>query len=147
MACYFRCLSSDWDNLLYLCRFIFKETLQPERRLKLSARQVLSLYKTIFQDKSFRGPMVIGCFTGAVLFCYISSAASVLIDQYHLSQQHFAYAFGFNAVGITLFSSINKRLARNMSIIQRLKLGGILQLMGVLFCLVQDCMTILHLLL
>ena len=113
----------------------FKETLQPERRLKLSARQVLSLYKTIFQDKSFRGPMVIGCFTGAVLFCYISSAASVLIDQYHLSQQHFAYAFGFNAVGITLFSSINKRLARNMSIIQRLKLGGILQLMGVFILL------------
>jgi len=113
----------------------FKETLQPEHRLKLSARQVLSLYKTIFQDKSFRGPMVIGCFTGAVLFCYISSAASVLIDQYHLSQQHFAYAFGFNAVGITLFSSINKRLARNMSIIQRLKLGGILQLMGVFILL------------
>lgn len=115
--------------------FFFKETLEPERRLELTLPQVVQLYQRIFQDPSFRGPMIAGCFTGAVLFCYISSAASVLIDQYHLSEQMFAYAFGFNAVGITLFSAINKRLARKMSIMQRLLAGGLIQLTGVLILL------------
>ena len=57
------------------------------------------------------------------------------------SQQVFAYAFGANAVGIMLFSTLNKRLAQKLSVFQRLKLGSFLQLAGVGLLLVAGSMT------
>lgn len=112
--------------------FLFKETLAPSRRLQLNFSQVFILYAAIFKDRSFRFPMMAGCFTGAALFCYISSAAAVLMDGYHLTQQQFAIAFGFNAFGIILLSSINKRLANRFSVIRRLTMGGLIQVAGAL---------------
>ena len=121
--------------------FFFKETLDPKRRLKLNFNQVLNLYSAIFQDPSFRRPMFVGCFAGAVLFCYISASAAILMDGYGLSQQIFAYAFGANAVGIMLFSTLNKRLARSLNVFQRLKLGSALQLLGVILLLIAGSMA------
>ena len=121
--------------------FFFEETLDPKRRLKLNFNQVLNLYGAILQDSSFRRPMFVGCFAGAVLFCYISASAAILMDGYGLSQQVFAYAFGVNALGIMLFSTLNKRLAQKLSVFQRLKLGSFLQLAGVGLLLVAGSMT------
>ena len=121
--------------------FFFEETLDSKRRLKLNFNQVLNLYGAILQDSSFRRPMFVGCFAGAVLFCYISASAAILMDGYGLSQQVFAYAFGANAVGIMLFSTLNKRLAQKLSVFQRLKLGSFLQLAGVGLLLVAGSMT------
>ncbi len=116
---------------LFLCvHFFFQETLPVERRLILSFKQVLILYGSIFKDKSFRFPMLAGCLTGAALFCYIGSAAEVLMDGYHLNQQHFAYIFGLNAFGIMFMSSINKRLSTKLKVVQRLKIGGFIQVLG-----------------
>ena len=120
--------------------FFFEETLDPKRRLKLNFNQVLNLYGAILQDSSFRRPMFVGCFAGAVLFCYISASAAILMDGYGLNQQVFAYAFGANAVGIMLFSTLNKRLAQKLSVFQRLKLGSFLQLAGVGLLLVAGSM-------
>ena len=53
----------------------------------------MTLYGAIFKDASFRLPMFAGCLTGAALFCYISSAPAVFMDQYGLNQQEFAYVF------------------------------------------------------
>jgi DHA1 family bicyclomycin/chloramphenicol resistance-like MFS transporter len=54
------------------------------------------------------------------------------MDGYHLTQQQFAIAFGFNAFGIILLSSINKRLANRFSVIRRLTMGGLIQVAGAL---------------
>ncbi|MDI3238291.1 multidrug effflux MFS transporter [Acinetobacter ursingii] len=120
---------------LFCVHFFFKETLQPARRLKLSFNQILTLYAAIFKDKSFRLPMLAGCLTGGALFSYISSASPVFMDMYGLNQQQFAYAFGFNAMGIIILSSINKRLVTRLSTIQRLKLGGTIQFTGAVIVL------------
>lgn len=117
---------------LVVVHFFFQETLEPERRLRLNFQQVLSLYRAIFQDESFRRPMYAGCFSGAVMFCYISASSAILMDRYQLSEQQFAYAFGANAVGIMLLSTLNKRLAGRISVLGRLKVGTCLQLAGVL---------------
>lgn len=110
--------------------FFFKETLPVERRLQLNMRQVLQLYVEICKDRSFYLPMLAGCLTGAALFAYIGSAAAVLMDQYHLNEQQFAYAFGFNALGIMCISFLNKKLAKKFSVVQRLQLGGLSQILG-----------------
>ena len=120
-----------------LCvHFFFKETLEAERRLNLTFKQVFILYAAILKDKSFRFPMMAGCFTGAALFCYISSAPAVLMDDYQLSQQQFAFAFGFNALGIIVLASLNKRLANKVSVINRLKIGGLIQLTGAIIIVI-----------
>ena len=122
--------------ILCCVHFFFEETLQPSRRLKLSFNQVLNLYAAIFRDASFRRPMFVGCFAGAVLFCYISSSAAIFMDSYGLSQHTFAYVFGANAFGIMLFSTLNKKLAYKLNVLQRLKLGSTIQLFGVMLLLV-----------
>jgi len=115
---------------LFCVHFFFKETLSVEKRLKLSVVQIILLYLTIFKDKSFRLPMLAGCFTGGALFCYISSASAVFMGIYGLSQQQFAYAFALNAFGIMLLSSLNKRIAKRVAIQHRLALGGLIQCTG-----------------
>ena len=120
---------------LICVHFFFQETLPIERRLNLNIKQVLNLYGAIFKQQSFRWPMLAGCFSGGILFCYISSSASILMDDYGLNQQQFAYAFGLNALGIMLLSSINKKLGRTFSVLQRLKIGAVLQLLGVMVLL------------
>ncbi|OTG72555.1 Bcr/CflA family drug resistance efflux transporter [Acinetobacter sp. ANC 4218] len=116
---------------LFCVHFFFKESLPPERRLKLNVAQIIQLYSSIFKDPSFKWPMLAGCFSGGILFCYISSSAAVLMDHYGLTQQQFAYAFGLNAFGIMLLSALNKRLGQQFSVLSRLKIGGIIQLLGV----------------
>lgn len=116
--------------------FFFEETLPVERRLKLNFKQIISLYSAIFQDDSFRKPMLAGCFSGAVLFCYISGSSAILMDEYGFSQQNFAYIFGGNALGIMLFSTLNKKMANRFNVLQRLQFGNIIQLIGVMVLLV-----------
>lgn len=120
---------------LTLVHFAFDETLHPEKRLQLSFKQVFILYTKILSDRSFVFPMLAGCLTGAVLFAYISSASAVFMDGFGLSEQVFAYVFAMNAIGIVLFSSINKRIAAHVQIQQRLLLGGLAQSTGVLIVL------------
>lgn len=120
-----------------LCvHFFFHETLPEERRLRLNAQQVMYLYATIIKDRTFRLPMMAGCFTGAAMFCYISSASAVLMDHYQLSQQQFALAFGFNAFGIILLSTCNKKLSSRLNVMQRMTMGGVIQLSGALIILI-----------
>lgn len=113
----------------------------PERRLKLNFYQVLTLYLAIFKDHSFYLPMIAGCFTGGAMFCYISSSAAVLMDGYGLNQQQFSIAFGANAVGIMLASTLNKHLATSSSLMTRLKIGGTVQGTGALILVIAGLMS------
>ncbi|MGX5699807.1 multidrug effflux MFS transporter [Acinetobacter kookii] len=115
---------------LVCVHFFFKESLPAERRLKLNVAQIIQLYGSIFKDPSFKWPMLAGCFSGGILFCYISSSAAVLMDDYGLTQQQFAYAFGLNAFGIMLLSTLNKKLGHQFSVLNRLKIGSVIQLLG-----------------
>lgn len=121
---------------LVCVHYFFQESLPTGRRLQLSFKQVLQLYATIFQDKRFLYPMLIGCFSGGILFCYISASAAILMEDFAMSQQHFAYAFGFNALGIMLLSTFNNMLVSKTTVYMRLKLGLSIQAFGVLVLLI-----------
>lgn len=115
--------------------FGFKETLPVERRLKISFKHVFQLYFKIFKDPSYRFPMLAGCFSFGVLFCYINVASTILMDSYYLNEQQFAYAFGINAVGTMFLSAMNHKLEHKYSVLQRLRLGGLVQIAGVFLLL------------
>ncbi|MEB3767486.1 multidrug effflux MFS transporter [Acinetobacter sp. MD2] len=125
-------------GLICLCsvHFFFKETLALEKRLHLNVKQIFLLYGNILQDKHFVLPMLCGCLGGGALFAYINSATAILMGQYHLSQQQFAYVFGLNALGITLMSWVNKHSVAYLSVFQRLLLGGLIQIVGTVLLLI-----------
>ena len=121
---------------LICVHFFFQETLAKQHRLKLNFQQVLTLYSSILKDSNFRMPMLAGCLTGGALFCYISGSSAVMMDQYGLSETAFAYLFGANAVGIMLFSTINKKISGKLGVLQRLKLGSTIQVTGALLLVI-----------
>ncbi|WP_168417849.1 MULTISPECIES: multidrug effflux MFS transporter [Acinetobacter] len=121
---------------LICVHFFFQETLAKQHRLNLNFQQVLTLYGSILKDSNFRMPMLAGCLTGGALFCYISGSSAVMMDQYGLSETAFAYLFGANAVGIMLFSTINKKIIGKLGVLQRLKLGSTIQLTGALLLVI-----------
>lgn len=130
---------------LFNIHFFFKETLDQNKRHHLSFHQILLLYIQILKDKTFVFPMLAGCLTGGVMFVYISSATHIFMEHYQLSGQTFAYIFGANAVGISLFSMLNKRLTPYFSIKKRLLIGSSLQFLGIgiLCCSNQFSMVLL----
>ncbi len=67
--------------------------------------------------------MLAGCLTGGALFCYISGSSAVMMDQYGLSETAFAYVFGANAIGIMLFSTLNKKNQWQIGCVTTLKIG------------------------
>jgi DHA1 family bicyclomycin/chloramphenicol resistance-like MFS transporter len=58
------------------------------------------------------------------------------MDGFNLNQQQFAYAFGFNALGTMILSAMNHKLAERFNVIQRLQLGGIIQLIGAILLII-----------
>lgn len=114
----------------------FRESLAPERRLHLSWGQVGRLYLTVIKDRSFLWPMLMGACSSGVMFCYISASAEILMDGYALSQRDFALVFGANAVGILLFSHLNKYLSKYYSALTRLQLGSAVQSLGISILLI-----------
>lgn len=118
----------------------FDETLPVERRLILGPAQVVRLYGAIFKDRSFRTPMLIGCFSGGMLFVYISASSAVFMDLFGLSASQFGVLFGMNAFGIVIFSSLNKVLAKRLNIFQRLRLGNSIQVAGVSLLVLSLCL-------
>lgn len=125
---------------LVCIHYFFDETLPVERRLKLGLAQVVLLYGAIFKDRSFRIPMFIGCFSGGMLFVYISASSAVFMDLFGLSTTQFGLLFGMNAFGIVIFSSLNKVLAKRLNIFQRLRLGNSIQVAGVMLLVLTLCL-------
>ena len=116
-------------SLIYV-HFGFSESLPIERRLQLNFNQVLQLYAAVLRDLNFIWPMLIGACSSGVMFCYISASAEVLMDGYGLSEAVFSYVFGLNAVGILIFSTLNKYLAQHTAL-RRLTMGCWVQSTGI----------------
>ena len=113
-----------------------EETLPADKRLPLTFGQALSTYKTVLSDAAFLWPMLAVCFSFSVLFSYIIAAPAVLMGHFSLTQQQFAYVFGFNAIGTMLLSACNHRLQQHFSVLKRLQLGVWVQLLGTALLLV-----------
>lgn len=120
---------------LVLVHFYFKETLLPESRRELSARQVFSTYVDLLKDQRFRTPALAGGLLGAAMFTYISASSELFIDYYQVSAQHFAWIFGFNALGLIVLSQLNARLVKRVGVLRLLHIGASMQSFGAIFLL------------
>ena len=69
-------------------------------------------YAALLRDRRLVGYLLVGAFSGAALFTYVSSSPDVVIGYFHISPQLFGWVFGLNAFGFIGTNQINARLAR-----------------------------------
>jgi MFS transporter, DHA1 family, multidrug resistance protein len=88
------------------------ETLPPARRSSGEVRAVLRTYASLLTDREFVVLALVAALGMSGLFCYIAGSSFVYQEQYGLSQQAFALAFGAGAVAIIGAAQVNVVLLR-----------------------------------
>jgi DHA1 family bicyclomycin/chloramphenicol resistance-like MFS transporter len=97
---------SLWAAIHYL-----PETMPKEKRLPLSAKQVLKDYAIIFGDKEFNYVVLSQGANFAGFFIYVLASPVFLVKQLGLTQHQFGYMFIPTVCGMVLGSYLAKRAA------------------------------------
>lgn len=100
---------------LYAAVTFLPETMPPEKRLTLSAKNVLASYKTIFGDAEFAklGITIGACFSA--FFIYVLASPVFLGKHLSLSPQQYGYLFVPTVCGMVLGSYLAKYAAGKFS--------------------------------
>ena len=72
----------------------------------------LKKYWGILHDKNFVISALIGGFTMAGLFSYITGSPFIYIEFFEMSSRHYGYLFSINSVGFILASQINAKILK-----------------------------------
>lgn len=86
------------------------ETLAPEDRHTGGTREALGTMRSLLADRVFAGHVLVGGFTFAALFAYVSASPFVIQEIYGASPQTFSLLFGVNSVGLIIMGQVNGRL-------------------------------------
>ncbi|MES2499868.1 MAG: multidrug effflux MFS transporter [Pseudomonadota bacterium] len=107
-----------WASVAFL-----PETMPPEKRLKLSAKNVLTSYKTIFGDAEFAklGIAIGACFSA--FFVYVLASPVFLGKHLGLTPQQYAYLFIPTVCGMMIGSYLAKYVAGKYSAKKVLKVA------------------------
>jgi DHA1 family bicyclomycin/chloramphenicol resistance-like MFS transporter len=92
--------------------FTMKESLPPERVVKLSWHNISSNYMQLLRHRGFMAHSLAGGLGQAGMFAYIVGSPRVFIDIYGVDPQHYGLLFGLNAAGLILGSQVSARLLR-----------------------------------
>lgn len=112
---------TDWRGVFYVLTVIgialtvlvwlkLPETLEPGRRHGGGVGQALRTMRGLLADRVFSGYMIVGGFTFAALFAYISASPFVIQEIYGASPQTFSLLFGVNSVGLVVVGQINGKI-------------------------------------
>jgi DHA1 family bicyclomycin/chloramphenicol resistance-like MFS transporter len=108
--------------LCLVAGFALPETLPPHRRRSGGTMRV---YAGLLRDRTFMGLVLVAGLAMASLFGYVAGSSFVYQDEFGLSEQEFALAFGAGAVGLIAATQFNVRLLRRFTP-QRILVGALL---------------------
>lgn len=91
------------------------ETLPAHKRRKQNLKRVLKTFFALSRRRAFIIPTIVSGFAISSLFAFISGSSFVFISLYGVSQQHFGWLFGLNAVGIAITGQLNRILLRHFA--------------------------------
>jgi DHA1 family bicyclomycin/chloramphenicol resistance-like MFS transporter len=94
---------------------VLPETLPPERRRRGGLRDTLRTFGRLSRDRLFVAYALGGGLVFAAMFAYIAGSPFVTQEIYGVSKQTFGIIFGVNALGIVLFSQLNRWLLGRFS--------------------------------
>jgi MFS transporter, DHA1 family, multidrug resistance protein len=87
------------------------ETMPPEKRLKLSAKNMLDSYKTIFSDGEYNKLVIAVGANFSGFFLYVLASPVFLGKQLHLTPQQYGFLFVPTVAGMILGSYLAKHVA------------------------------------
>ncbi len=87
------------------------ETMPPEKRLKLSGKNVFASYKTIFRDAEFAKLCIASGANFSAFFIYVLASPVFLGKLLHLTPQQYGYLFIPTVTGMVLGSYLARRAA------------------------------------
>ncbi|QFR93280.1 Bcr/CflA family multidrug efflux MFS transporter [Streptomyces tsukubensis] len=96
--------------LTLVVRWKLPETLAPEKRHSGGTAEALRTMRGLLADRAFAGYTLVGGFTFAALFAYISASPFVIQEIYGASPQTFSLLFGVNSIGLIIVGQINGRV-------------------------------------
>ncbi|WP_433223871.1 multidrug effflux MFS transporter [Dactylosporangium sp. CS-047395] len=88
------------------------ETLPAERRRSGGVAGTLRDYGRLFADRVYVGLILVAGLAMGALIAYVSGSSFVFQDEYHMSEQQFAFVFAGGAVGLIGATQLNVRLLR-----------------------------------
>lgn len=99
-------------GILLLCGVIWtmRESLPPGKAVALRPANIARNYAALLRHKRFMCYTLAGGFGSAGLFAYISGAARVFIEIYHVDPRYFGLLFGLNAASLIIASQFSARL-------------------------------------
>lgn len=126
------------------------ETNPPEKRLKLSARNVIKSYQTIFSDAEFSKLVVAVGANFSGFFIYVLASPVFLGRHLGLSPQQYGYLFIPTVTGMVLGSYIAKRVAGRVAshkvLIFAYSWMGLIALVNLIVCYTQPVNLIANIL-
>lgn len=110
-------------SLMLAVHFLLAEThdLTQTRVLKVST--ALRTYASLLRDRQFVCCSTIGAFSIGTIFCYISSAPTVLMESYGLSPQQLSLLMGLGGISFVVASQLNLHQLRRHTPDQVLKVA------------------------
>lgn len=121
---------------LLLVIFVVPESLPQTRRIPLSLYQILINFITICRHKQVRSLMLLGGFSMAGLFSFLSLGPFVYINVYGVDESHFGYYFAFNIIVMIAMNLINSRFVRKKGALSMLTLGIYVQAIMSIYLLI-----------
>ncbi|WII95073.1 multidrug effflux MFS transporter [Moraxella haemolytica] len=137
---------ADWHTIFWflaaygtfviiLTKLFLKETLTPENRNTQPISQTITGYIDLLKDKTFTVPAVAAGVLQGSFFIYLSISSVLFMENYGLSEENFAIAFGANAFGFIALTQVNQFLIKRFRLVQLLRFGASVQLASASFLL------------
>jgi DHA1 family bicyclomycin/chloramphenicol resistance-like MFS transporter len=98
--------------LLVAAAVCLRETLPPDRRRPANPRGIMRTYARVATDRTFVAYTTSIGFVSAAMFAYIAGSPFVLQELHGLTPQQYSVVFGANALGLMVFTQLNRLLLR-----------------------------------
>src|SRR5581483_7928249 len=108
----FAILTTIGFSLLVITARVLHETRGADTSVSLHPLRVVRGYFAVFQEPRFATYALTGSFASAGLFAYIAGSPFVFMKLFGISEQHYGWIFGTNAIGLITASQMNRLLLR-----------------------------------
>ncbi|OCG25722.1 Bcr/CflA family drug resistance efflux transporter [Gilliamella sp. HK2] len=103
------------------------ETLAKAKRDRFSLVRILSNFIMLFRHRQALTYMMIGAFSGAGLFCFLSLGPFVYMNLHGVASTNFGYYFALNIIVMILMNTVNSRFVKRVGSIKMMQLGLFIQ--------------------
>jgi MFS transporter, DHA1 family, multidrug resistance protein len=112
---------------LVLVTINIPETLAKSKRDKFSIIRILSNFIALFRHRQVFTYMMIGAFSGAGLFSFLSLGPFVYMNLHGVASINFGYYFAINIMVMVCMNTLNSRLVKRVGSIKMMQLGLLIQ--------------------